>query len=59
MGMNRVIVAIVLALSACAHAMPSEQELNKVKPIVDSLIADDMRALKAKKKSKCSRNIPM
>ena len=51
MDMNRVIVAIVLALSACAHAMPSEQELNKVKPIVDSLIADDMRALKAKKKS--------
>ena len=51
MDMKRVIVAIVLVLSAMVQAMPSGQELNNVKPIVDSLIADDMRALKAKKKS--------
>ena len=39
--------AIVLASSACA--MPSERELQDAKPLVESLIADDMKALKQNK----------
>ena len=42
---------MALALSPLADAMPSESDLKEAKPIVDALISDDMRALKAKKKS--------
>ena len=39
-----------LALASLAYAMPSEREIKTAKPIVDSLIADDMEALKKKTK---------
>ena len=44
-----IMTAMVLALSPWVYAMPTEKELEEVKPIVDSLIADDVRAMKAKK----------
>ena len=50
-GANVILVITALALSPLAYGMPSEQKLNEVKPLVDSLIADDMQAMKAKKKS--------
>ncbi len=50
-GANVILVIMALALSPLAYGMPSEQKLKEVKPLVDSLIADDMQAMKAKKKS--------
>ena len=46
-----VVATMALALSPMANAMPSGSDLKEAKPIVDALISDDMRALKAKKKS--------
>lgn len=50
-GANVMLVITAFALSSLSYGMPSEQELKEVKPLVDSLIADDIQAMKAKKKS--------
>ncbi len=50
-GASVILVITAFILSPLAYSMPSEQELKEVKPLVDSLIADDIRAMKAKKKS--------
>ena len=48
---RRLVAGMALALAATAGAMPTKQELAEAQPIVQDLVAEDMRALKAKEKS--------
>lgn len=50
-SMKRTMAMFLLVWAASAWAMPTDQELATAKPIVDTLVGDDLRALKAKKKS--------
>ena len=51
--MNRIIVMLAAAVvSTAVCAMPTQQELEKVKPLVQDLMKSDLDAMKLGKKSR-------